>query len=171
MVADLLPLDQEEFSGNREPGDDFIEPLEPDFEPPLFTRTLIDPSLWKFGTEAIEGDLAAPILHRVDPAFVIEQRVMIGEAEEIVPVFFVPQGDTLRVRIAVAPERMRMQVAAIPLEFPIGGENVLAGWFRNRSLPQQQEPAHQEGGRSANEFSIRCGHSVARQALAYRLLT
>jgi len=80
--------------------------------------TLVDAFLDPRGAEAIsvfgEGFASAYFVGGTDPTFSFEEHVVVGEREEMVAVVFVPGGDHLGVVIAIAPERVGVEVPFEP---------------------------------------------------------
>ena len=62
--------------------------------------------------------LAVPLARRsVGPAFAVGKNIVIGHGQEVVIVTLVPVGDHLGKVVAVAPQRVRVQVALPPARF------------------------------------------------------
>ena len=62
----------------------------------------------------VQGHGAAFVGCRIDPFAALGQNVVVGQREEMVAVLFVPIDDHFRIVIAIAPERMGVQIAFPP---------------------------------------------------------
>ena len=125
-VGDLLALDQQEASGLLEQRTVLAQRLEPDLEVPLL-GTGLDPGVPEPLAVAGEAVLLGPIvgLPQAHPPLPLAEDVVVGEGEELVAVAGVPVHDHLRVVIAVAPERVGVQVALEPPRLGVGRHRVV----------------------------------------------
>ena len=112
-VGDFHRRDQQEPVWLLQPGTECGERLEPDLVGAI--QSAVFDAIRAEAFEILVEHRPAPALGcEVQPAFAFKHRVMIGEREEVIALILVPRGHHLRVVIAIAPERVRVQVPLPP---------------------------------------------------------
>jgi len=106
-----------------------------EFDPALLFA-LLDPVCAEPLQVFVQGHRAAFVGCRIDPSVALGQNVVVGKREEMVAVLLVPIDNHLRIIIAIAPERMGVQIAFPPLGRCGTGRGVTTGG--NEDKHQQQ---------------------------------
>jgi hypothetical protein len=133
-VRQFLAGDEEELPGLFEKRSELCEWFKSDLVGSE-TRTFLDPGAVAF-LVSIEGFSSASTRAQSEPILSLQRNVVIREGEKVVAVVAVPFGDHLGIIVAVAPERMSVEVA-----FPPRGARRFAGEgaFGERSCDGSQE--------------------------------
>ncbi len=113
ICADLLSHHQEKVVGFFEAAAEFIERFQADhlraFNGPLF-HPLIGKTLQVFFSREDRRDIGCD----GRPLLAFLSNVVVGEDQEMVAMIFVPIDDHLRVVVAIAPERMGVEITFPP---------------------------------------------------------
>ena len=120
LVGDFLALHQQETPRHGHLRAILGVSLEPDPRDAL-DDFVLDPVVAETFQIFVERTLAAGIFLAVNPALALGQHVVVGDAEKVVAVAAVPVGDHFGVVVAIAPERVGVEVA-LPPAGVLGGE-------------------------------------------------
>ena len=122
-VGNLLSLQEHETPRFFQSGADLGQRFQADL---LFAvdRSGLDPIAGKPGLELADRLGSAAVAVDVDPVPAGDgEDIVIGEAQKVVTVLLVPEADHFEVVVAVAPQGMRVQIAAIPAQLALGGQS------------------------------------------------
>ena len=158
-VGDLLALEEHEPARFFQSRPHFGQRFEADLLLAV-DRSRLDPIAWKTRLELAQRFGPAAVAVDSDPIPAGNgQDVVIGEAQEIVTVLLVPKADHFEVVVAVAPEGMRVQVAAIPAQLALRGQAGGRGGLRTLGKTDtQQQTRHHQRDDSGQSRSRRLRH-------------
>ena len=104
----------------RRLGTEFVERLQPDLGVPVLAPCF-DPLVAEASAVSLQGVDRAALGGCVfrDPLFALTQNVVVRQRKKVVAALAVPIRDHLRKVVSITPERMRMQVAFPPPQWPL----------------------------------------------------